>query len=145
MRYILALAFVVCLSNTAAAQEPLVIASLSKQFREGTHTTASYDVPITIAQTGARAALLTLDLDDSAYEDPTTRITIRIYRLLPGGGWEHCGSTTKVGGRYVEDGVVNPPITLELGPISAFAGFPVRAEIESATRVRVGLSVELVP
>jgi hypothetical protein len=139
-------AFVVALlvSSSAWAQEvPLQIASLGKVFREGMTTTASYNVPADIRNTYSEVRL-SLNLNDVDYEAPSTRVTLRIYRLIPATGlWQQMSSTTKVGGQFVEDGIVNPPVQMGVS-LDAFAGYTVRAEVETATRIRVGIVVELI-
>lgn len=146
MRYLSALAFVVCLfiASVSEAQTVAQIANLSQQFREGTSTTASVDLPANLS-TIADEIWIVLDIQAPVYEDPTTRLAIRLYRLIPATGlWQYAGGSTFNGGRYVdEDGIVNPPITFG-GAASIFAGYTVRAEIETNARVRLGATVSTV-
>lgn len=146
MRTLFALAFVVCLSSVVEAQTVVAqLASLSPQFREGTSTTNSVDVPLNITETVDEIQIV-LDIQTAAYEDPTTELKIRLYRLIPASGtWQMIGSVTKLGGRYVDPETleVNPPITMSMSA-SMFAGFTVRAEVETANRIRLGVIVNSV-
>lgn len=129
------------LASPAWAQEvPLQIASLGKVFREGTTTTSSYRVPVDLA---GNEVSIQLDINTADYEDPATRINMRLYRLIPGGAWQYMGGAEFRGGRYVdEDGVVNPPPTVSPS-LSVLKGYEVRAEVETATRIRLGAIVEI--
>lgn len=130
------------LASPAWAQEVTVLAQLSQTFREGTSTTNSVLVPTDITSVASELQLA-LDIPATVYEDPATRLTMRVYRLEPSTGqWREMASTTFVGGRRVdpEDGTVNPQPVMSVLP-QVFAGYQVRAEVETNRRARVGMTV----
>lgn len=138
------LVLAICLLAPSFAEAQTVVAqltNLSQTFREGTTTTNSVSVPANITETADEIAI-SLDIQTAVYEDPATRLTIRLYRLEPATQqWRMMSAGTFSGGRYVdEDGNVNPPITMSTAT-STFAGYEARVEVETNARVRLGATV----
>lgn len=144
MRTLLGVCLALVLSVPAFAQESTVLTQMPRAERDGATATASVDIPITILQT--RDALLFVpDIPDDVYENPTTRIKIAFYVLNPTKrSWELRAYGVFVGipGGYTdpETGEHNPMPIMEQS-IKAYAGQTIRAELETSTRVSIGLSI----
>lgn len=138
MRYILALAFVVCLASLVEAQT--VVIDTPVQQREGVLVTPSWTVPADAAgELDIQANIPTAD-----YENVTHSLIMRIYVLVDG-VWRAVVAGEWHGGPAVDfDGNPNPApyIGLSLGGLR---GKQIRGEAEIPVRMRVGFTLSTVP
>ena len=142
MRYILALAFVVCLSVSAFAQELVtVVASLPQQQRQGSFQTGSYTVPLdAVGDVRIRLNISTADYDKVGH-----KLYYRIYVFDSVSGiWK-----VYLGGAWISGHVEDPELGTNPAPsvstnMEQLRGRLVRGEIDLPTRVRVGATVEVV-
>lgn len=145
MRYLSALAFVVCLfaPSTVFAQEVTVLAELDAVSRQGANMSPTVRVPVDVAAGELQFVLFGLSTAD--YENPLTRIAVRVYKFDTSliGNWRHMGGATWQGGRYVdEDGNVNPDPVFSLGGAGGYANKDIRCELDIQRRVTVGCRIQ---
>lgn len=142
MRYLFALAFVLCLSVASFAQESVtVVASLPQQQRQGSFQTGSYTVPVD----AVGDLRIKLDIGTSDYDEPGHTLYYRIYLFdAPAGVWK-----LYLGGAWISGHVEDPELGTNPAPsvstnMEQLRGRLVRGEIDLPTRMRVGATVEIV-
>jgi hypothetical protein len=123
-----------------------ILHSIPQQQRQGVILTPSVQIPANLPRGEIQVIL---DIPTADYEDLANIIFADLYQSdlsLPG-GWRLRASNRPVGwvgGRFVEDGIVNPPpIPFSLTVTDAERGKTFRAEFDIPKRMRVGLTVNL--
>ena len=143
MRYILALAFVVCLlvPSAAFAQQVTVVASLPQQQRQGSFLTGSYTVPMD----AAGELRVTMNINTADYDEPGNTLHYRLYALdTQAGVWR-----LVVGGAWLSGHVEDPELGTNPAPaistnLELLRGRQIRGELDTVVRMRVGCTVEVV-
>lgn len=139
MRTLLALAFTLTVASSAMAQTLTQLATLNLGFRQGTVTTASYDLPANLTDL-ADEILIEIDMPTSSYEDAALRMGVYVNRLV-GGFWQQFELCQIIGGRYIDPELgTNPPKQCSADP-SKFAGYTVRGEIQTNINTRYSVTV----
>lgn len=143
MRYLLALACVVCLAVPVFAQESTVRIDVPEQQRQGVFVSPSWTIPpeSTIGMLTIRATMPQADFDN-----PDTRLVLRIYALDPVlGTWRKVAGGEWAGGRPPLD-PNDPPALAEFAfNYASYRGLEVRGELEVPVRMRVGFSLISTP
>lgn len=108
---------------------------LASQQRQGTSQSGNFKVP----DTAAGIVALRFDILAADWVDPTKSGTFRLFQLdEPSQTWQQVFAATWVGA-LDNDPLIRPRVQLDA---ARFAGKTVRAEIETSSRFRTGVTLE---